>query len=147
MSWLHDDAGSAVMTIVLLPLFLITLAGTFELGSLRVVAARAQTAADLAALVAVNDQDDVELRRTGRLRPAADAEVIARSTFAENLASVGAALAAAPGEIAARAEIAVGAQPVTVRIAATVPVLTPFFGTLLGRPSIDLPVRAAASAR
>ncbi|GAC1702535.1 MAG: hypothetical protein NVS9B6_18850 [Candidatus Limnocylindrales bacterium] len=147
MSWLRDDAGSAVMTIVLLPLLLITLGGTFELGSLRVVAARAQTAADLAALVAVNDQDDAELRRTGRLRPAADAEAVARVTFAENLAPVGATLAASPGEIAARAEITVGEWPATVRIVATVPVLTPFFGTLIGRPSIDVPVRATASAR
>ncbi|HUQ16407.1 MAG TPA: pilus assembly protein TadG-related protein, partial [Candidatus Saccharimonadales bacterium] len=111
MSWLRDDAGSVVMTIVLLPLFLITLGGTFELGSLRVVATRAQTAADLAALVAVNDQDDTELRRSGRLRPAADAEAVARAIFAENLAPVGAALAAAPGDLAARADVAVGDRP------------------------------------
>lgn len=147
MSWLRDDGGSAIVTIVLLPLFLLTLGGTFELGSLRVVAARAQTAADLAALVAVNDQDDAELRRSGRLRPAADAEAVARATFAENLGPVSAALAVAPGEIAARAMVAVRERPSTVRIVATVPVLTPFFGALIARPSIDLPVRATASAR
>ena len=67
MSWLADDRGSAVVTIVLLPLLIVVVASTFELGSIRVVAARAQTAADLAVLVAVNDQDDGELRRTGRL--------------------------------------------------------------------------------
>lgn len=147
MSWLTDDRGSAVITIVLLPLLLVTLGGTFELGSLRVVAARAQTAVDLAALVAMNDQDDGELRRSGRLRPAADAEAVARAILAENLGPVSAALTQTPAEIAARAKVAVDADPPAVRIVATVPVRTPFFGALLSRPSIDLPVRATASAR
>lgn len=147
MSWLTDDRGSALITIVLLPLLLVTLGGTFELGSLRVVAARAQTAADLAALVAMNDQDDAELRRTGRLRPAADAEAVARVLLAENLGPVSSALTLTPAEIAARATVVVDADPPAVRIVATVPVRTPFFGALLSRPSIDLPVRAAASAR
>lgn len=147
MSWLTDDRGSAVVTIVLLPLLIVVAASTFELGSLRVVAARAQTAADLAALVAVNDQDDGELRRSGRLRPASDAETVARALLAENLEPVSAALAASPAEIAGRAAVSVGESPSTVRIVATVPIRTPFFGALIARPSIDLAVRATASAR
>ena len=63
---------TAITTIVMLPLLLIVLSATFELGSVRVIAARARSAADLAALVAVNDQDDAELARTGRLVPVAD---------------------------------------------------------------------------
>lgn len=147
MSWLNDERGSAVITIVLLPLLLVVLGGTFELGSLRVVAARAQTAADLAALVAVNDQDDAELRRSGQLRPATDAEAVARASFAENLETVSASLAAMPAEIAARSTVTVLERPSTVRIVATVPVRTPFFGALIARPSVDLPVRATASSR
>ena len=147
MSWLADDRGSAVITIVLLPLLIVVVASTFELGSLRLVAARAQTAVDLAALVAVNDQDDNELRRSGRLRPAADAETVARAILAENLGSVRAALAAAPAEIAQRAVVAVAENPAAVRIVAMVPVRTPFFGALISRPSIDLAIRATASAR
>lgn len=147
MSWPSDEHGSAVVTVVLLPLLLVVLGGTFELGSLRVVAARAQTAADLAALVAVNDQDDAELRRSGQLRPAADAERVARTTLAENLGPVSGALGLTPDQIAARATVSVGERPAAVRIAATVPVRTPFFGALLSRPSVDIPVRAVASAR
>jgi len=145
--WLKEERGSAVVTIVLLPLLMVILGGTFELGSLRVIAARAQTAADLAALAAVNDQDDVELRRSGRLRPAADAESVARASLAENLGTVSAALAAVPAEIAARAIVTILDHPSAVRIAATIPVRTPFFGALFARPSVDLPVRATASAR
>ena len=147
MSWLTDERGSAVVTIVLLPLLIAIVASTLELGSLRVVAARAQTAVDLAALVAVNDQDDAELRRTGRLRPAADAEAVARAVLAENLDPVSAALAATPAEIAGRAAVAVGDAPPAVRIVATIPVRTPFFGVLISRPWIALPIRATASAR
>lgn len=147
MSWLTDEHGSAVVTIVLLPLLIVVVASTLELGSLRVVAARAQTAADLAALVAVNDQDDAELRRTGRLRPAVDAEAIARAVFAENLDQLSAALASTPAEIAGRAAVAVADAPSAVRIVATVPVRTPFFGALLSRPWVELPIRATASAR
>jgi len=147
MTWSSDERGSAVVTIVLLPLLMVILGGTFELGSLRVIAARAQTAADLAALAGVNDQDDAELRRSGRLRPAADAEAVARSSFAENLGTVSAALAAMPVEIAARSTVTILQRPSAVRIVATVPVRTPFFGALFARPSVDLPVRATASAR
>ena len=76
MKLLHDDAGSvALTTIALLPLFLVVLAGVLQLGALRVSAARVRAAADLAALVAVNDQDDAELARTGTLRLAADAKL------------------------------------------------------------------------
>lgn len=147
MSWLREDRGSAVVTIVLLPLLIVIVATTLELGSLRVVAARAQTAVDLAALVAVNDQDDAELRRSGRLRPAADAEAVARAVLAENLEPVSAALVATPAEIAGQAAVAVGDRPSAVRISATIRVRTPFFGALISRPWIELPIHATASAR
>ena len=147
MSWLADERGSAVMTIVLLPLLVLILASTFELGSLRVVAARAQTAVDLAALIGLNDQDDGELRLTGQLRPAADAEHVARAVLAENLAPVAAALVLPPSEIASRATVTIAYPPATVRITATVPVRLSLFGALIARPEVDLPIRATASAR
>lgn len=147
MSWLTDDGGSAVVTIVLLPMLIVIVASTLELGSLRVIGARAQSAVDLAALVAVNDQDEAELRRTGRLRPADDAEAVARAVLAENLEPLGPALATPPAEIAGQAAITVTERPAAVRIVAAVRVRTPFFGSLIARPWIELPVRATASAR
>src|SRR6266516_1606151 len=88
----HDGGGArgaraltAITTVAMLPLLVIVLSTTLELGSLRVVAARVRSAADLAALVAVNDQDDGELARTGRLVPASDAADVARALFAANL--------------------------------------------------------------
>ena len=52
------------------------------------------------------------------------------------------------GSTAVRAsEVAVGDVPPAVRIVATIPVRTPFFGVLISRPWIDLPIRATASAR
>jgi len=147
MSWLTDDGGSAVVTIVLLPLLIVIVASTLELGSLRVIGARAQSAVDLAALVAVNDQDEAELRRSGRLRPAADAEAVARAVLAENLDPLRPALVTSPAEIAGQAAVTVSEGPATVRIVATVRIRTPFFGSLIARPWIELPVRATASAR
>ena len=147
MSWLTDDGGSAVVTIVLLPMLIVIVASTLELGSLRVIGARAQSAVDLAALVAVNDQDEAELRRSGRLRPAADAEAVARAVLAENLDPLRPALVTSPAEIAGQAAVTVSEGPATVRIVATVRIRTPFFGSLIARPWIELPVRATASAR
>src|SRR3977135_3299497 len=54
-------------------------------GALRVGGARVRAAADLATLVAVNDQDDAELARSGALRLAADAADVARDYFAREL--------------------------------------------------------------
>ena len=138
---------SAVMTVGLLPVLLVILATTLELGALRIVAARAHSAADLAALVAVNDQDDAELARTGRLRPASDAAAIARAVFADNLEGIGPALAATPAAIAAGASVSVESAPSTVRISAIVPVRTPIFGALFFHPVTDVAIKTAGGAR
>ena len=58
-----------VLTLVIAPLLFVALAGVLQLGALRVAVARVRAAADLAALVAVNDQDDAELAKSGSLRP------------------------------------------------------------------------------
>ncbi|HEX9269399.1 MAG TPA: pilus assembly protein TadG-related protein [Candidatus Limnocylindria bacterium] len=138
---------TALTTIALLPLLLIVLSTTLELGALRVVAARARSAADLAALVAVNDQDDGELERTGRLRPAADASDVARAMFAANLEPIAGTLAESPSAIAADAVVVIEDAPATVRLTANVPVRTPVFGALLFKPVTDITVRASGSAR
>jgi len=161
MSWLKADRGSAmVLTLVLAPLLLITLAGVLQLGALRVVAARVRAAADLAALVAVNDQDDVELARSGTLRLSADAVEVAREYFARELGLSSTLLGSAPDEIAAAADIAAySAAPAhdartgaryerpTVRIAARVPVKTPVFGALAFRPVTTIDVLSVSSPR
>ena len=138
---------TAITTIVVLPLLLIVLSATFELGSVRVIAARARSAADLAALVAVNDQDDAELARSGRLVPASDAAEVARTVFAANLEPIAARLADAPMAIAAGARVSVDAAPATVHIAATVSVRTPIFGALFFQPITNVAVMANGGAR
>ena len=138
---------SALTTIAMLPVLLVVLATTLELGALRVVAARADSAADLAALVAVNDQDDAELAQTGRLRPASDATAVARAVFADNLKAIEGSLAAAPTTIAANALIVVESAPPTVRISTTVPVRTPVFGALFFHPVTDIAIKTAGGAR
>ena len=138
---------SALMTIGLLPVLLVVLATTLELGALRIVAARAVSAADLAVLVAVNDQDDAELQRTGRLEPAADASAIARAVFADNLESIRSSLALTPETIAATASVQISTPPSTVRISAIVPVRTPVFGALFFHPVTDVAIKTAGGAR
>jgi Flp pilus assembly protein TadG len=161
MSWIRDDRGSVmVLTLVLAPLLLVALTGVLQLGALRVVAARIRAAADLATLVAVNDQDDVELARSGLLRLSADAAEVAREYFARELELSAPLLDSAPDEIAASADVA--AYPMapaydtrtgarydrpTVRIAADVPVRTPVFGALILRPVTTLHVVAVSSPR
>ena len=161
MNWRRDDRGSAmVLTLVLAPLLLVTLAGVLQLGALRVAAARVRAAADLATLVAVNDQDDDELARSGVLRLSADAVDVAREYFARELELSSSLLDAATAEIAAAADVA--AYPVapaydsrtgarydrpTVRIAAHVPVRTPVFGALVLRPATIIDVFAVSSPR
>jgi hypothetical protein len=150
----------AALTIVLLPLILVVLVGVLELGFVRLVAERARIAADLATVVAMNDQDDRELARSGGLRPAADAADVARAQLAANLASLAGALAATPEAIAAAADIAVidragGVDPrsgraylaPTVRIAADLPIDTPAFAALLARPITVVHLWSASSAR
>ena len=138
---------SALTAILLLPLLLTVLTTTLELGALRVVAARARSAADLAALVAVNDQDDAELARSGRLVPAADAEQVARDVFAANLEPIAAALAIPPGAVAAQAVVRVDAIPPTVSIRVTVPIRTPVFGALFFRPVTEVAISISGGAR
>jgi Flp pilus assembly protein TadG len=161
MTWAREDRGSAlVLTLVLAPLLLIALSGVLQLGALRVAAARVRAAADLAALVAVNDQDDAELARSGTLRLAADATDVARDYFTRELVLSAPLLDASADEIAASADIAaypaapaydartgVRYEHPTVRIAADVPVRTPVFGALLLRPVTVLHVIAVSSPR
>ncbi len=156
-----DDRGAlALLTVLLLPLVLIVLLGVLELGAVRVVAERARIAADLATVTAVNDQDEGELARTGSLRPSADADHVARDHFALNLAPLSGSLAATPEAIAAAADVAVYPQGgavdqrtgrtyvgPTVRLAAELPVNTPFFAALLARPVTVIQLLSASSAR
>ncbi len=161
MSWAQDDRGTAlVLTLVLAPLLLVALAGVLQLGALRVATARVRAAADLATLVAVNDQDDAELARSGALRLAADAADVAREYFARELELSAPLLDGAAEDIAAAADVAAypsapaydartGARydRPTVRIAADVPVRSPIFGALVLRPVTVLHVIAVSSPR
>jgi hypothetical protein len=138
---------SAITTIAVLPVLAVVLTTTLELGALRVVATRARSAADLAALVAVNDQDDAELSRSGRLVPAADAADVARSVFAQNLEPIADLLASTPAGIAAGATVEVDPRPATVRIRAVVPVRTPLFGALFFQPVTQVAIKSNGGAR
>ncbi len=161
MSALRDERGAiALTTVLLLPLLTLVLTGLLELGAIRLVSLRARAAADLATLVAVNDQDDETLARNGTLRLARDAEEVARAYFAANLEPLAAALALAPQSIAAAAEVVVLERPggvdprtnrrfehPTVRLFAEVPVRTPAFRAFLLPPVTTVNVLAASSAR
>ncbi|MGH2492675.1 MAG: hypothetical protein ACRDF9_14350 [Candidatus Limnocylindria bacterium] len=157
----REDAGTAaVTTLILLPLLLIVLVGVLQLGVVRAVAYRVGAAADLATIVAVGDQDQTELARTGTLRLEANAAETARDYFARNLAAAAPALAASAIDIAASADIAsFPAAPTfdprtgarydrpTVRLIASVPVRTPGFGLLFMPPITTLTIRSASSPR
>jgi hypothetical protein len=149
-----------VITLVIAPLLLVALAGVLQLGALRVAAARVRAAADLATLVAVNDQDDAELARSGALRLSSDAVDVAREYFARELELSSALLDGRADEIAAAADIAAyvsapaydtrtGARydRPTVRISAQVPVRTPIFGALVLRPITSIEVQSVSSPR
>lgn len=157
---LRDERGSlALLTTLLLPVLLVVLVGVLELGFVRVVAERARIAADLATLTAANDADEAHRVRTGTIRPAPDAEAVAREYFARNLDGVAAALAISTAAVAAAASVAVfrdpgGLDPITgrryerptVRLAAELPIRTPAFG-LIGRPVTTVSLLSASSAR
>jgi Flp pilus assembly protein TadG len=161
MSWIRDDRGSAmVLALVLAPLLLIALAGVLQLGALRVAAARVRAAADLATLIAVNDQDDAELARSGVLRLSADAVDVAREYFARELELSAPLLEGAASDIALAADVAAypsapaydtrtGARydRPAVRIAARVPVRTPVFGALVLRSVTMIDVLSVSSPR
>ena len=155
---MRADHGSAtLLAVVLLPLLVLVLGAVLDLGSLRQAAAAARAATDLAALVAVNDQDDGALAGRGELRLAADAESVARDYLARNLAPL-ASLGAAASDVAAAADVAVfpggGSDPrdgstydrPTVRVIADVPLRTGLLRALLG-PTIVVRAHAAAAAR
>jgi hypothetical protein len=150
----------ALLTVVLMPLILVTLVGVLELGFVRLVAERARIAADLATVIAVNDQDDAELARTGRLRPAVDAADVARAAFAVGLETIAGSLASTPEAIAASADVSVLEQggavdprtgrtrsAPTVRISADLPIRTPVFAALLARPVTVVQLWSAGSPR
>lgn len=157
----RDEAGSlALVTILLLPLLIVVTVGVLELGMARMVAERARVAADLATVVAVNDQDGGELARSGLLRLSPTAESVARQHLALNLGPLAGRLAETPERIAAAADVAVYAAPggvdrrtgerydgPTVRIAMGLPVRTPAFGVLLARPVTSVEILSASSAR
>src|SRR2546430_11295107 len=104
---MSDDRGSAaVMAVVMLPLLIAIVSGVVQLGAVRVLAARITSAADLATIAAVDDQDESELIRTGSLRLAPDAETVAREYFALNLAPVASFLDLTPAETAGPAHVA-----------------------------------------
>ncbi len=161
MSFVHDQSGSmALTTIGLLPLLLIVLSGVLELGELRIIAARVRAAADLATLVAVNDQDDAELARSGALRLARDAADAARAYYALNLESSAGVLADPPGTVASSADIVAFASsgavdPLsgvrydrpTVRISGQVPVRSGVLGALIGRPVVWIGIFSASAPR
>jgi hypothetical protein len=161
IAFYRDQAGSlALVTILLLPLLIVMTVGVLELGMARMIAERARMAADLATVVAVNDQDQGELARSGALRLSPDAADVAREHLALNLGPIAGSLADAPDRIAAAADVAVFASPggvdprtgeryegPTVRIAFDLPVRTPAFGLLLARPVTPVQVLSASSAR
>jgi Flp pilus assembly protein TadG len=158
---MREDGGTAaVTTLVMLPLLLIVLVGVIELGALRAVAYRVTSAADLATIVAVGDQDEAELVRTGTLRLAPDAADTARDYFARNLSASAPVLAATPDAIAAMADVAAfptapsvdprtGARydRPTLRLIAAVPVRTPGLAALLLPAVTTLTIRSASSPR
>jgi Flp pilus assembly protein TadG len=157
----RDDGGSAALTtIVMLPLLLVVLVGVLELGALRAVAYRAGAAADLATIVAVSDQDPIELAHSGTLRLAVDAADVARDYFARNLTASTPALSASATAIADSADIAsfptapsfdprTGARydRPTVRLIALIPVKTPGFAALLMPAVTTVTIRSVSSPR
>lgn len=160
-SFALDQGGSlALVTILMLPLLVVMTVGVLELGMARLVAERARMAADLATVVAVNDQDPSELARTGALRLSEDAAAVARQHLALNLGPLSGSLAESPERIASAAEVEVHPAPggidsrtgesyagPTVRISFELPVRTPAFGLLLARPVTGVQILSASSAR
>jgi hypothetical protein len=157
----RDDGGSAsLLVIVMLPLLLSAVAGVVQLGALRVLAGRIASAADLATLAAVDDQDQDALLLNGSLRLASDASGVARQFFALNLAQIAPHLAVSPEAAAAAADViafpnAPSTDPLTgtryerpaVRLSASVPVRTPAFAVMFLPAVTVVNVRAASTAR
>lgn len=155
---MRAEGGSAsLLSILLLPLVVLVLAAVIDLSLLRLGAARARAAADLAAIVAVNDQDDAVLGG-GTLRLAGDAEAVARQYLALNLAGIAPLLADAAASIASAADVAAfpagGVDPrdgalydrPTVRIHAAVPLRSGALRSVLG-PTVVVHANAVAAVR
>lgn len=152
-----EQGSAALIAVVLLPLLVLVLGSVLDLGMLRQGAAAARAAADLAALVAVNDQDEGALAGRGELRLAADAESVAREYLARNLAPLP-GLGAAAWDVAVAADIATfpdgGTDPwdgssydsPSVRVIADVPLRTGLLRALLG-PTVVVRAHAVAAAR
>lgn len=152
---MKSDAGSAsLLTILLLPVIVLVLAYVLDLGLLRLAAARVRAAADLAAIVAVNDQTEPAPGRHMSL--AADAEDVAREYLALNLAGAAPLLAADVRSIANDADVVAfatgGTDPrdgsrydrPTVRIDAVVPLRSRSLRSLLGPVTVRAYAVAAA---
>lgn len=151
-----EDGSASLLSILLLPVLVLALAGVIDLGLLRLGAARARAAADLAATIAVNDQDDAALGVV--LRLAGDAEGVARQYLAVNLVAVSSLLAEDAATIATAADIAAfpagGVDPrdgaryerPTVRIHAAVPLRTGALRSVLGA-TVVVHATAVAAAR
>ena len=158
---MRNDGGSAAVTVVIfMPLLIAMLASVIQLGALRVLASRISSAADLATLAAVDDQDTGALVATGKLRLSTDAVAIAREFFAANLTQIMQHLVATPDAAAAEADIvAFTDTPATdlvtgwrydrptVRIAAAVPVRVFALGASFLPSTVTINVRAASAAR
>jgi Flp pilus assembly protein TadG len=145
----RDDQGLAVLYVALLvPTFLLLLALVVEIGTLRVTRARLVAAADLAATVAVGEQDLHALARDGRYHLAPGAAAVAREMLARELAPLaGRFSGATPEAIAASAEVAVGADEPTLRLAFSAPVRTPLFLLAALREATTLRISVTAAAR
>ncbi len=156
-----DDQGLALLYVALLiPTFLLLLAFVIELGALRVTRARLTAAADLAATVAVGEQDLAALARDGRYHLAGSATAVARDMLARELAPLADRLAnATPDAIAASADV-VALEPgtadprtgraypaPTMRVAFDAPVRAPLFVLAALRDATTLRILASASAR
>jgi hypothetical protein len=125
-----------------------------------VLAARVASAADLATLAAVDDQDEAALVRDGTLFLLPDTTETTRRFFALELEQIAAHLDRSPGAIAADADVAAfPAGPAfdaltgsrydrpTVRLDAAVGVRTPAFGPLLLPVVTTVHVRSVSSPR
>lgn len=154
---MRGETGSAsLLVVLLLPLVALVFAAVVDVGLLRLAAMRARAAADLAAVVAVNDQ--TEPAPGGALRLATDAEAVARDYLAANLSTIVPLLADDARTIADAAEVvafaAGGVDPrdgrqydrPTVRVAAAVPLRSGSLRALFG-PSVVVRAFAVAAAR
>lgn len=152
----RDEGSASLLVVLLLPVVALVLASVVDLGLLRLASGRARAAADLAAVVAVNDQ--VEPAPGAPLRLATGVEAVARDHFALQLSGIAPLLSEDARAIASAAEIAAfpaGAvdprdgtrydRP-AVRIAAAVPLRSGSLRPIVG-PSVVVHVLAAAAAK